>query len=219
MTATTLSQPVVPGQPAPHFALPAVADADTISLDDYRGRSPLFLALMLGLWCPFCRRQLVQLGGVEDKLKALGVESLAVVATAPENARLYFKFRPTRLRLASDPDLTTHRAYGVPKPEPTPQMMEELETVRVNPFGDLPEPLPIMQVAKVIAERDGYVNTPTDQGDVERQWPQLKALFMIDREGIVRWASIECSEEGMAGIGKLPSEDVILDAARACLLN
>jgi len=207
---------MAPGEPAPDFALPAVAGTETVSLGDYRGRSPLFLALMVGLWCPFCRRQLVQLGTFEGKLKALGVESLAIVATAPENARLYFKFRPTRLRLASDPDLTTHRAYRVPKPEPTPAMMEQMQTTRVNPTGELPEPLPIAEAAKVLQELDGYVNTPADQGDVERQWPQLKALFMIDRDGIVRWVDIECSAEGLAGIGKLPSENVILDAARAC---
>lgn len=212
---TAMNPPVAPGEPAPDFALPAVADADTISLADYRGRSPLFLALMVGLWCPFCRRQLVQLGALDDKLKALNVESLAVVATAPENARRYFKFRPTRLRLASDPELSTHRAYGVPKPEATPDLMQALEQVRVNPFGDLPEPLPIAEAAKVFQDRDGYVNTPTDNADVERQWPQLKAYFMIDREGIVRWADIECSTEGLGGIGKLASEDVILGAARA----
>ena len=40
---------------------------------------------------------------------------------------------------------------------------------------------------------------------------------MIDREGIVRWANIECQDEGLAGIGKLPSEDEILDAARTLL--
>ncbi|HEY9068346.1 MAG TPA: redoxin family protein, partial [Burkholderiaceae bacterium] len=74
------THPVSPGEPAPSFALPAVAANDaTISLDDYRGRTPLFLALLLGLWCPFCRRQIVQLGGFEDKLKPLGVQSLAVV--------------------------------------------------------------------------------------------------------------------------------------------
>ncbi len=38
---------------------------------------------------------------------------------------------------------------------------------------------------------------------------------MIDRDGIVRWMDIECAAEGMAGIGKLPSEEVILGAARA----
>ena len=210
------THPVSRGEPAPSFALPAVAGAETVSLDDYRGRTPLFLALMLGLWCPFCRRQLVQLGGFDDKLKPLGIESLAVVATAPENARLYFKFRPTRLRLAADPELTTHRAYGVPKPVATPELLEEMDKVRINPTGELPEPLPISQVGKVLQERDGYAYTAADQGDVERQWPQLKGLFLIDRGGIVRWSHIECEDEGLAGIGKFPSEQTILDAARAC---
>ncbi|KGF78172.1 alkyl hydroperoxide reductase, partial [Massilia sp. JS1662] len=107
--------PVAPGELAPAFALPAIAGPGIISLDDYRGRSPLLLSLMLGLWCPFCRRQLVQLAGFEGKLKDMGVDSLAVVATAPENARLYFKFRPTKLAMASDPGLSTHRAYRIPK--------------------------------------------------------------------------------------------------------
>jgi len=210
------THPVSRGEPAPSFELPAVAGAETVSLDDYRGRSPLFLALMLGLWCPFCRRQLVQLGGFDDKLKPLGIESLAVVATAPENARLYFKFRPTRLRLASDPELTTHRAYGVPKPEATAELLEQMDKVRINPTGELPEPLPVSRAGKALQERDGYVSTPADQGDVERQWPQLKGLFLIDRGGIVRWSHIECEDEGLAGIGKFPSEQTILDAARAC---
>ena len=216
MTTAALDQPIAPGEPAPNFALPSVAGTGLVSLDDYRGRSALFLALMVGLWCPFCRRQLVQLGKFEDKLKALGIESLAVVATAPENARMYFKFRPTQLRLASDPNLTTHRAFGVPKPEPSPAMMEAMQATRVNPTGELPEPLPIRQAAQALEALDGYVHTSADQGDVERQWPQLKALFLIDRGGIVRWVDIECGHEGLAGIGKFPSEDVILDAARAC---
>ena len=214
MTSVT-RPPLAPGEPAPDFALPAVIDAATVSLNDYRGRTPLFLALMVGLWCPFCRRQLVQLGGLEGRLKDLGVESLAVVATDPEHARLYFKFRPTRLRLASDPELTIHRAFGVPKPEATPEMLQALEQVRVNPFGDFSEPLPLSEAAKVLQERDGYVATPADQNDIDRQWPQLKALFMIDREGIVRWADIECQNDGLAGIGRIPSDDAILDAARA----
>ncbi|GAA4343373.1 redoxin domain-containing protein [Variovorax defluvii] len=208
--------PVAPGEAAPGFALPAIAGPGIISLDDYRGRSPVLLSLMLGLWCPFCRRQLVQLAGFEGKLKDMGVDSLAVVATAPENARLYFKFRPTRLAMASDPELSTHRAYRIPKPVPTPEVMQALDTIRINPFGDLPEPLPISQAGQVMAQKDGYAMTPTDQGDVERQWPQLKGLFMIDRGGIVRWAYVECQTEGLAGLGKLPSEEEILEAARSC---
>jgi hypothetical protein len=55
----------------------------------------------------------------------------------------------------------------------------------------------------------------TDHADMERQFPQLKGQFLIDRDGIVRWANIECATEGMAGVGKFPSEEEILTAARA----
>src|SRR5499425_2922739 len=146
--------PIAPGEPAPDFTLRAIDQPATVSLADYRGRSPLFLALLIGLWCPFCRRAIVQTAPTESQLKTLGVETLGVVATAPENARLYFKFRPTRLRLASDPELSTHRAYGLPKPTPTPEFMHALETIRINPDGALPEPLPIEQAAAAVGRLD-----------------------------------------------------------------
>jgi len=212
MTIAESRSPVAPGQPAPDFKLPAIDRPGTVSLADYRGRSPLFLSLLVGLWCPFCRRAIAHMGTMETRLKEVGVETLGVVATTPDNARLYFKYSPTRLRLGSDPELSTHRAYGVPKPEPTPKFMEMLETVRINPDGVLPEPLPIAQAAVAIAKADGYVETPTDKGELERQWPQLKAQFLIDRDGIVRWVNVEASE-GPSGVGKFPSADDIIAAA------
>jgi peroxiredoxin len=214
MTMVESRPPVAPGEPAPDFTLPAVDRPEMISLAEYRGRSPVFLALFVGLWCPFCRRSIAHMNATAPKLKAVGVETLGVVATTPENAQLYFKFRPTQLRLASDPELTTHRAYGVPKPAPTPEFMKALETVRINPTGELPAPLPILEAAGTLAKLDGYVETQTDKSEVERQWPQLKAQFLIDRDGIVRWANIECSE-GVAAVGKFPSPEEILTAARA----
>jgi peroxiredoxin len=207
--------PVSPGEKAPDFVLPSVDGMGTISLDDYRGKSPLFLALFIGLWCPFCRRAIAQMSSTEPILKQAGVETLCVVATEPDNARLYFKYRPSRLRLAADPDCSTHRAYRLPKPEPTPELMQALETVPINPDNVLPKPLPIMQAAAEIGKLDGYAGTERDKLDTERQWPQLKGQFLIDRDGIVRWAHIECADEGMAGIGKFPSRDEILGAARA----
>jgi peroxiredoxin len=206
---------VAPGEPAPDFTLPAVDRTETVSLADYRGRSPVFLGLFVGLWCPFCRRAIAQMGAVEGELRARGVETLGIVATPPENARLYFKFRPTRLRLAADPELATHRAYGVPKPVPTQELMEAIGSTRINPDGALPEPLPIPEAAEAIGRLDGYTPTAIDQTDMEHQWPQLKGQFLIDRDGIVRWVSVECATEGLAGVGKFPSRDEILAAVRA----
>jgi peroxiredoxin len=214
MTMAQSRSPVAPGEPAPDFALPAIDRPETVSLADYRGRSPLFLALLIGLWCPFCRRAIAQMAPIETQLQTLGVKTLGVVATTPENARLYFKFRPTRVPLAADPELSTHRAYGLPRPAPTPEFMEALNTTTVNPNGAFPEPMPIMQAAQALTKADGYVNTPIDQAEMERQWPQLKGQFLIDRDGIVRWANIEASE-GPAGVGKFPTPDEIMAAARA----
>jgi peroxiredoxin len=209
-----LRLPVSPGEQAPDFALPAVDGTGTVSLADFRGRSSLFLTLFIGLWCPFCRRAIAHLAGMEDRLKPLGVETLAVIATPPENARLYLKFRPVKIRLVADPALMVHRAYGVPKPSPTPEFMRALETVAINPDGALPRPMPVTEAAAAIGKLDGYTLNETDHADMERQWPQLKGLFMIDREGIVRWSNIE-GTEGITGIGKLPSAEEILTAARS----
>lgn len=217
MASSDLRMPLSPGEPAPDFTLPAVDGSGTVALADYHGLSPLFLTLFVGLWCPFCRRAIAQVATIEPNLKAAGVETLGIVATSPENARLYFKFRPTRFRLAADPELTTHRAFGVPKPAATPELMKAIETTRINPDGILPEPLLVTEAAAAVAALDGYKETETDRTDMERQWPQLKGQFLIDQEGIVRWANIECAAEGLAGLGKFPSSEEILTAARTLL--
>jgi hypothetical protein len=144
----------------------------------------------------------------ENKLKVLGVETIGVVATAPENARLYFKYRPCRLRLGADPELLTHRAYRLPKPN-----SQEYETARINPDGEFPEPLPLLDAAALVGKFDGYAMNEADTADVARQWPQLTGQFLVDRDGVVRWANIECTE-GLVGIGRFPSTDEILAAVR-----
>jgi peroxiredoxin len=205
--------PVQSGDRAPDFVVPAVHDDRTISLADYVGQSPLLLGLFRGMYCPFCRRALAQMASASDRLKSLGVESLAIVGTDVDNARLYFKFRPIRMPLGADPELTTHRSYGVPRPEPTPELMKMVEHTHINPTGELPAPLPVPAAQAALTALDGYQNTPTDQRDYERSFTQLKGQFLIDRQGIVRWAHIECGEEGLSGLGKFPSHDELIRAA------
>jgi peroxiredoxin len=43
------STPPRVGDPAPHFTLPAVNREGKVSLDDYRGRSPVLVGLFRGL--------------------------------------------------------------------------------------------------------------------------------------------------------------------------
>jgi peroxiredoxin len=206
--------PVEPGELAPDFAVPAVMDDRLISLADYRGRTPLLLGLFPGLYCPFCRRSIAQMAAASEKLRPLGVESLAVVGTELDNARFYFKFRPTRLALAADPHLTTHRSYGVPRPEPTPELMQMVMGLRVNPTGELPEPLPVPAAGEALNKLDGFQATATDRREAESTFTQMKGQFLIDRDGIVRWANIECGKEGLSGLGKFPTHDELIAASR-----
>ncbi len=202
-----------PGQPAPDFALPAIHREGTISLADYRGHAPLLLALFRGLYCPFCRRAIAQLGITGEKLKGQGVETLAVVATQVDRARLYFRYRPTRLPLAADPELQAFRAFQVPKPEPTPEFMAGLRTVRTNPTGELPEAMSILDAANALDEMDRFEFTQTDNAEMERQFGQLVGQFLLDRAGIIRWVNIEAARDGIAGVGKFPTDEEFLAAA------
>jgi len=205
--------PIQPGQAAPEFSVPAVHEDRTISLSDYRGRTPLLLGLFRGLYCPFCRRALARMAATSAHLKSLGVDSLAIVATDVDNARLYFKFRPTRMAIGADPHLATHRSYGVPRPEPTPELMQVMENTYINPTGELPAPLPLPAAGAALAAIDGYQMTPADERDAEATFTQLKGQFLIDRGGIVRWFHIECGKEGPAGMGKFPSHEELVSAA------
>jgi peroxiredoxin len=209
-----MQMPVQPGESAPEFAVPAIRDDRTISLADYRGRTPLLLGLFPGLYCPFCRRAIAQMSATSETLKPLGIDSLAVVGTELENARLYFKFRPSRLTLGADPRLTTHRSYGVPRPEPTPELGQMVATLRINPTGELTEALPVPAAIAVLDKLDGFERTAIDQREAESTFTQMKGQFLIDRDGVVRWANVECGKEGISGLGKFPTHEELMTAAR-----
>ncbi len=214
MTTIESRSPLQPGERAPDFTLPAVGQEGTVSLSDYRNKSPLLLALFRGLWCPFCRRTIAQLGNLREKLQAAGIETLGIVATKPEHASLYLRFHPTRLPLVADPGLITHRSYGLPKPPVTPELMQAVQSVRINPSSELPEALPIPEAVQALDRLDNFKRSATDQQDSQQQLTQLKGQFLLDRDSIVRWVNIECGKEGLEGLGKFPSYEDFMAAAQ-----
>ena len=211
MPATSSLQP---GDPAPDFTLPSVDSEGTVSLDAFRGKSPVLLAFERGFWCAFCRRHVARLSAIRTQLQVLGVETLAIMATEPERARLYLQYHPVRLSMAADPSLESHRAYGLHSVPMTPLNVLKMFTTRVNPTGELPKPVPLMKIAGTLDRLDHFEQTEVDRGDAQRQRTQLVGQFLVDRQGIVRWSNIEGAREGMAGMGKLPSEEEFLAAAR-----
>ena len=160
------------------------------------------------------------MGGTREKLGTVGVETLAVMATDPARARFYFRFHPPRVRVGADPDLVAHRLYGVPNPAVvpvTPELVEAYRTTYINPMGDLPLPLPVLEASAETNRIDGHEPTESDRMEMQRHWPIGVGQFLVDRAGIVRWVNIEGAEEGLAGAGKFPTDEELLAAARALL--
>ena len=156
----------------------------------------------------------MQLGQTAQKLEAMGVKTVGVVATEAERARLYFRFRRPRMPMGADPALATHRAYGLPSVGlHTPEHAEVFERAAARELG-------LTGGASAgafdrLARHDSYDVTPADQADWVRHEGLLTAQFLVDRDGVVRWANLECARDGIEGIGRLPPEEEVLAAARA----
>ena len=209
-------RPLQPGEAAPDFTLATVPNEGFVSLADYRGKTPVLLATMRGLYCAFCRRHIAQLGITRQKLQPLGVEVLAIVATKPERARLYYRFRPVGVPLAADPDLTTHCAYGVPNQAMTPEILQVIASKYVDLACELKIPATEMaEIKSVLARQDAFEPMEADEEDRQRHSVQFVGQFLIDREGIIRWVNVEGATEGLSGMEKFPTDEEFLAAARA----
>ncbi len=220
---TQPDRPLQPGDRAPDFTLPAANREGSVSLADYRGKQAALIGLYRGLHCPFCRRQVVQLGAVQEKLQALGVETLAIVNTQPERARMYYRYRPTRATVLADPGAGTHLAFGIPRPDIGPDVesrwpakanLAEFAAVRLNPTGELAAPMPIFEASAELNRRDGFEATDADNQIMASNPSLLTGHFLVDRAGIVRWAQVEGSE-GMNDLARYPSGEELVAAARA----
>ena len=199
-------RPLQPGEASPAFTLPCANREGAVSLADLRGR-PFLIGFYRGLHCPFCRRQVVQLGAAQPALLAAGIETLAVINTPLERARMYFRHLPTPVTLLSDPDCLTHRAFGVPRADflpdgsreppkwPYQATMEQFLAARVNPTGEMPEKVQPMEANTVLNAKDGFEMQEADHAILANHSTQLVGHFLVDANGIVRWVQIEAPDD------------------------
>ena len=145
----------------------------------------------------------------------MGVETLGIVASQAERARLFFRYRPVRCAVGADPEVSTHRAYGVPQSGVTPEAMQAIAGAYGNLVRELKLEIPADQARDVIGRLDGFEVTESENAEFQRHQLQFTGQFLVDRHGIVRWANIECAREGLAGIDKFPTDEELLAVARA----
>lgn len=157
----------------------------------------------------------MQLQTTAEKLKQVGVETLGIIGSAVERVRFYVRFRPIRCALGADPDLTTHRAYGLPQSPMTTDIWGAVESASKNLARELGVQVPESGATEAIGRLDGFEATDSEREELERHQAQFTGQVLVDREGIVRWSNIECAKEGLGGIDKFPSDEELLAAAGA----
>ena len=210
-----------PGDRAPNIVLDAITREGKIALEDYRGHSPILVGLFRGLHCPFCRRHIAAQAQLDGALREKGIETLTVVNTPIDRARLYFRYHPLpNLLAAADPDRVSHRAFGLPNIEFTQNETEWPRKVGMDVLmsmppvdmpGELPGPMARPAAAEYLNNKDGYEMTDADQRMAATGTGQLFGQFLLDREGIVRWTFTEVPDGGQRMFGA-PSPQELMSA-------
>ncbi|MEI9405803.1 redoxin domain-containing protein [Mesorhizobium argentiipisi] len=197
--------PLQPGDRAPNVVLDAITQEGKIALDDFRGQKPVLVGLFRGLHCAFCRRHIAAQARLDPELREKGVESLTVVNTPIERARLYFRYHPMpNLLAASDPERASHRAFGLPNLEftqdetnwPYKVSMAAAKDMRVDIPGELPTPMDPFAASEFLDKKDHYEVTEADEQMMATGHGQLIGQFLLDRQGVVRWSFTEVPEGG-----------------------
>jgi peroxiredoxin len=212
--------PLQPGDRAPDIVLDAVTREGKVTLDDYRGRTPVLVGLFRGLHCPFCRRHIVSMARLDSALREKGIESFAVVNTPTERARLYFRYHPLNMLAASDPGRASHQAFGLPLLEftqnetvwPRKIGMDAITAARVELPGELDRPMNPLEAAHALNERDQYEVTEAEQQMLPVSNGQLIGEFLLDRNGVVRWTFTEAADGGRHMFGA-PTPEELMSAA------
>ncbi|MFK0691426.1 peroxiredoxin-like family protein [Mesorhizobium sp. IMUNJ 23033] len=205
MSARSDLVPLQPGDRAPNLVLDAITQEGKIALDDFRGQKPVLVGLFRGLHCAFCRRHIAAQARLDPELREKGVESLTVVNTPIERARLYFRYHPMpNLLAASDPERASHRAFGLPNLEftqnetnwPYKVSMAAVKDMLVDIPSELPGPMDPIAAGEILDKKDHYELTEADEQMMATGHGQLVGQFLLDRQGIVRWSFTEVPEGG-----------------------
>ena len=222
MSEHLADRPLQRGDRAPNVVLDAITRQGKVSLEDFRGHKPVLVGLYRGLHCPFCRRHITAMAQLDPALREKGVESLTVVNTPTERARLYFRYHPLpNLLAAADPERASHRAFGLPNLEftenetdwPRKVGMNVAMAMRIDLPGELPEPMNPMAAGEFLAKKDGYEMTEDDERMDATGHGQLIGQFLLDREGFVRWSFTEVDDGGRNMFGAPTPQEVMSAAA------
>jgi len=150
------------GDVAPNFTL-GDALGNQVTLSDLRVKGPVVVTFYRGDWCPYCNLQLRALEQVLPEITSAGATLVAVSPQAPDHGLTLSEKHELAFAVLSDLDQSVSEAYRVRF-----DVTGELEDLSVNVFQ----------------------NDPAAQNANGRRSLPVPSTFVIDRDGIVRFASV-----------------------------
>ena len=147
------------GQRAPDALLQDVTGVE-VRLRDLVAEGPIVLFFYRGGWCPFCNFQIHEMTEAYPELEKRGVTPVAVSVDQIDEAAKTQATYTIPFPVLSDPDLAAHRAFRITHKAPD----AEVEMLLGSGID--------------IEKSSGRDHHPI----------AIPSVFIIDREGIVRWA-------------------------------
>ena len=174
---------VMVGSTAPDFELESVQGA-LIRLGDYRGTRNVVLWFSRGFTCPFCRRFMAQLGQVYDRFRAADAEIVQLGPNALKAARAYFQSQPPRFPFLCDPSKQIFTRYGlrdIGALEAGKNTLISFSFAYTHGDG-----LNTTRASALDAFTDNFIGRMRHHALSAIQ----QAMFVVDRDGIVRYARV-----------------------------
>jgi peroxiredoxin len=163
VTTSGVAPGLAVGDKAPDFTL-TDAVGKQVRLADLLAEGPVVVTFYRGEWCPYCNLQLRALQDALPEITATGATLVAISPQAPDHALTMTEKHDLAYPVLSDVDQSVSEAYKVRF-----DVTGELEDLQVNVFQNDP----------ALQNADGRRSLP------------VPATFVIDRQGIVRFAAVD----------------------------
>jgi peroxiredoxin Q/BCP len=186
------------GKPAPAFRLPS-AQGEEIGLEDYRGRKNVIVWFTKGMGCPFCRSQMTQISRAYPDMQKLDGEVLEVTVSPVRRARIYAEKFRLPFPYLCDPDYQVRQQWGIASRQHgvghyVTSLVKGLTASHPpNDFGTFPPPLDEMR--RVLNDDD-------------------MGFFIVDKQGIVRYATTGAYRADGSGVSLPGNEDVLRELGK-----
>jgi len=162
LTSSGVAPGLAVGDQAPGFSLQD-AVGHQVALADLLARGPVVVTFYRGEWCPYCNLQLRALQQVLGDITSTGAMLVAISPQAPDDGLTMTEKHELAFPVLSDVDQSVSQAYRV-----LFDVTGELEDLQVNVFQ----------------------NDPAKENANGRRTLPVPSTFIIDRDGTVRFASV-----------------------------